>query len=104
MSELVGKMIEVYRQRTDEAVKMGKEMARFKNELGFPPDMFLDKLSKTHYLDVDDKLWIASSYCDEMIQHKRASGAGEKALDRTRKQNQVILQRLLDTGEMGIYL
>ena len=92
-------MLELLPKQTDKTIHLGKEMARFKNELGLPPDMFMAKL----HADKDTKILIAMSYCDEMIEHKRASGAQEKAIDRTRKHNRELMTHLIQTGEMGEY-
>lgn len=86
-------------RQSKNTIYWGKQMARFKNEMGFPPDMFLKRLN----VDNDTKFLISITYCDEMIEHKRASGAQEKAIDKTRKHNQAILRRLLDKGELGEY-
>lgn len=70
---------------------------------GFPPDMFLDKLSKLIPLNEDQKLFIISKYQDKLIEHKRLSGIEEKNLDKVRKGNIRILESFLKTGESGIY-
>lgn len=85
-------------QENPELTRLGKKMASMKNDMGFPPDMFMDRMD---YLNDLQKLFIGHIYCGEMIAHKRASGAGEKAIERTRKHNQTILGRLMRTGEMG---
>jgi hypothetical protein len=83
--------------------KLGKEMFRFKSELGFPPDMFLSKLEETYGLLKSEKIYVLHTYCEEVLEHKRASAAQEKALERTRKQNKAVLSRFIGTGEVGIY-
>ena len=84
----------------DTLTNLGIKMADMKNRMGLPPDMFMNKLNN---LNLDQKLYIAYIYCSEMIEHKRASGAEDKAIDRTRKHNQVIMGRLMNTGEIGEY-
>ena len=79
--------------------EIGREMARFKNELGFPPDMFLSKLE----FDQEKHKYIVHYYCEAMMEHKRASGAQDKALDRTRKHNRVLMERVLAGEELGEY-
>ena len=99
---LLAKLIELTTQYkdNDSLTKLGIRMADMKNSMGYPPDMFMERLN---YLNLNQKLYIGNIYCGEMIKHKRASGAEDKAINRTRKHNQVILSRLMNTGEMGEY-
>jgi len=103
---LLGKLIEcmqVYKEHnvhTTGLTELGQKMADMKNSTGYPPDRFMERLTS---LSSQEKLFVSHIYCVEMINHKRMSGAPEKAIQRTRKHNRQILNRLIDTGELGAY-
>lgn len=82
---------------------LGKEMFRFKSELGFPPDMFLSKLATELRLDKSQQIYVLHVFFEEFIAHKRNSAAQDKALERTRRQNRERILMFIKTGEVGIY-
>lgn len=90
-------------RRDDQLNFYGKEMFRFKSELGFPPDMFLDKLAKEHRLDRLQLVYVLNVFFEQLMEHKRQSAAQEKALERTRRQNGDRILAFIETGEVGIY-
>lgn len=100
-----GLLIEaVARYREDKQLNsLGKEMFRFKSELGFPPDMFLDELAKRQGLDRLQKIYVLNVYFEQLIEHKRLSAAQEKALERTRRHNKEHIVTFIKTGEVGVY-
>jgi hypothetical protein len=82
---------------------MGHEMFRMYTEMGFPPDMFLDKLAETAELDLLAKVYIVSVYQSDFIAHKRLAGASEANIAKARRTNVEMTERLIKTGELGIY-
>lgn len=101
-TELHSKIMQALKENADDRLpQIGAEMARFKTELGMPPDMFLKYLKNKMELTENDVIVLADAYCTDMIEHKKASGATDKALDRARQHNKAIMRRLITTGEMG---
>lgn len=82
---------------------LGKEMFRMYTEMGFPPDMFLSELGKRQELDMLAKVFIVSEYQTAFLEHRRKSGVEEKRIDTIRDRNRKDLERLIETGELGVY-
>lgn len=82
---------------------LGQEMFRMYTEGGFPPDMFLDELEKRIKLPLTAKIYIVSVYQTMFLDHRRKSGIREKNLDKLRRRNREDIERLIETGELGIY-
>ena len=82
---------------------LGREMFRMYAEKGFPPDMFLDLLSKRQPLDMLAKVFLVSEYQFAFLEHRRMSGIEDKRVDDIRKKNVENIKRLIETGELGIY-
>lgn len=92
------------RYKNDERLNnLGISMAEMKNTRGFPPDMFVKETNKIMNLSEDEWVYVINVYCNEIIKHKRESGAEEKSLDRTRINNQKIMADFIRTGELGVY-
>lgn len=79
--------------------KLGVSLGKLYTDRGFPLDMALDKLD----LPKDAKLAVINGACGWFIEHKRRSGATDKAVERARATNREILERFYLTGEVGIY-
>lgn len=82
---------------------LGKIMFTMYTDKGFPPDMFLDELAKWQELDLLAKIYIVSVYQTLFLEHRRKSGIQDKSLEKIRKRNVADLDRLIRTGELGIY-
>lgn len=78
---------------------LGKRIGKLYTDFGFPVDMALDRLDMTK----EAKLSVIFGVGNELVEHKRRSGAPEKALNRQRKANQEVVKRFMDTGETGMY-
>lgn len=83
----------------EELEKIGVEIGKLYTNLGFPIDMTLDRLDMSQ----QEKLSVIDGCCQWFIEHKRNSGAGEKAIDRQRKANRKMVEDFLKNGEVGIY-
>lgn len=70
---------------------------------GFPPDMFLDELDKRFKLPKSAKIYVVSEYQTKFMEHKRLAGATEKNLEKQRRKNKEDIERLINSGETGIY-
>lgn len=79
---------------------IGITIGKLYTDKGLPPDMALERL--TGYTKLE-KLSIVDGICQWLIEHKRNSGATDKAIARQRKSNQQSLTQFIDTGEAGIY-
>jgi hypothetical protein len=82
-------------QLFDIGVKIGK----IYTDHGLPIDMALDRLSRSF----EQKIAILSGALSWLIEHRRDSGATDKALDRQRKSNCEAMSRFIKTKETGIY-
>lgn len=104
MSKSLGVLIEANATHKDDKYlnKLAQEMFRMYAEMGFPPDMFLDQVSKQG-INKLQKIYLVSQYQTLLLEHRRKSGIEEKNIDRIRKKNKVDIERLIETGETGIY-
>jgi hypothetical protein len=80
--------------------ELGIKIGKLYTDHGFPIDMALSHLKD---LSKMQKIAVLAGAQSEMIQHKRRSGATEKALDRTRESNRKALVSFIKTGESGVY-
>lgn len=78
---------------------LGIKIGKLYSDHGFPIDMALNRLPHTE----DQKVAILDGVCKWLIEHKRLSGATDKAIDRQRKTNLKMLKDFIRTGETGIY-
>jgi hypothetical protein len=86
--------------QSDQLQQLGIKIGKLYTDKGFPPDMALERL--TGYTTIQ-KLSILDGLCQWLIQHKRNSGATDKAIVRQRSSNRDMVARFLATGEVGIY-
>lgn len=86
-----------------ELVKMGEDIGKLYTDFGLPVDMALSELDKKGNFTREHKLAIIDGTCRWLIQHKRNSGATEKAIERQRKANRAMLESFYKTGETGVY-
>lgn len=98
---VAGSLVEAYaaEPNRDELIETGKQIGKIYTDHGFPIDMALEKLPYTK----TRKLLVLFGAQNWIIEHKRNSGATEKALDRTRDSNKLATERFLQTGESGAY-
>jgi hypothetical protein len=81
-------------------VEFGIEIGHLYTDKGFPVDMALDRLPNLSKLE---KLAVLTGLCNWLIDHKRNSGATDKAIDRQRKLNNKMVDDFIKTGETGVY-
>lgn len=79
--------------------KLGKRIGRIYTDHGFPIDMALARLQITPA----QKLVVLDGAFEWLIEHKRQSGASEKAIERQRATNQRSIEAYIRTGETGVY-
>jgi hypothetical protein len=84
-------------------VELGVELGKLYTDHGFPVDMSLKEMEKRRGLNKRQQLAVLHGACVWLIEHRRASGAPEKALERQRKLNKQTLERFIKTGEAGLY-
>lgn len=78
---------------------LGVKIGKLYTDHGLPIDMAFDRLDLTK----EQKISVLDGCCQWFIEHKRNSGATEKAIDRQRKANRKMLEDFIKTGEVGIY-
>jgi len=79
---------------------LGTSIGKLFTDHGLPLDMSLDQMKDyTHA----EKLSVLFGACQWFIQHKRLSGASDKALDRQRKANRDMIDRFTTRQEVGMY-
>lgn len=78
---------------------IGRRVGKLYTDHGFPLDMALDRICGTK----QQKILVLLGACQWFIEHKRQSGATEKALSRQRATNQKILDEFINHNEIGIY-
>lgn len=78
---------------------LGIKVGKLYTDQGFPPDMALDRLPHTK----EQKVAILNGVCEWLIEHKRNSGATDKAIERQRTTNRKMLEDFVAKGETGIY-
>lgn len=79
---------------------LGESIGQLYTDHGLPIDMSLDRLTNLNKLS---KLAVLVGAQHWLIEHRRNSGAPEKALDRMRSTNRTVLERFIKTGETGVY-
>lgn len=105
MGQALEALIQAYvaHSGNEELTRIGAEMFRLYTEMGFPPDMFLDKLKELRTFETLELVYVVSVYQTQFLNHKRLAGASEKNLDKTRRRNIEEIERLLTRGEIGAY-
>jgi hypothetical protein len=84
---------------SNELQEIGIKVGKLYTDHGFPIDMALNKLPYSHM----QKVSILDGACSWIIEHKRKSGATEKAIERTRKSNRTMIERFINKKEVGVY-
>lgn len=79
--------------------ELGIKIAKLYTDHGYPIDMSLDKLDHSRIQNIAI-LFGAQQW---LIEHKRNSGATDKAIERQRKSNRETMKSFIETGETGIY-
>lgn len=82
-----------------ELQEVGVSIGRLYTDHGLPLDMSLDRLPHTK----EQKLSILDGACQWFIEHKRNSGASDKAIERQRNANRKMLEDFINNGETGVY-
>ena len=83
-----------------ESVDLGIRIGRLYTDHGYPIDSAFDKLVG---YDKGQMVSIVHGVCIWLVQHKRNSGATDKAIERQRETNKNIITRFINTGEVGVY-
>lgn len=79
--------------------ELGVKIGKLYTDFGLPIDIALDRLPHTK----DQKIAILSGAQWWLVEHRRGSGATDKALDRQRKANRQAMESFIKTGESGVY-
>jgi len=82
--------------------EQGTWIGRLYTDKGFPLDMSIAELKKRNVTE-EDMFVIIEGALTWFVQHKRNSGATEKALNRQREQNSKIMAAFLAGKETGLY-
>ena len=82
-----------------ELQELGVKIGKLYTDHGLPIDMALDRLPHSK----EQKLSILDGACQWFIEHKRNSGATEKAIERQRTTNRKMIEDFVKKGETGVY-
>lgn len=77
----------------------GIEVGKLYTDHGLPLDMALERIEQPK----EAKLVILQGACQWFIQHKRNSGATEKAIERQRAANRSMIEAFSKGNELGVY-
>jgi|SRR5688572_23167392 len=78
---------------------LGVKIGKLYTDHGFPIDMALERLN----MSKERKLAVLDGACQWFIEHRRNSGATDKAIERQRKTNRKMIEDFVKTGETGVY-
>lgn len=78
---------------------LGVKIGKLYTDHGLPLDMALDRIKCTK----EQKINILYGAQNWLVEHKRNSGATEKAIERQRATNIKTMEVFLRTGETGVY-
>jgi len=84
---------------SQELQELGIKIGKLYTDHGMPIDMALDRLDYSHA----QKVSILDGACQWIVQHKRDSGATQKAIERTRQSNRNMMERFIAGQETGAY-
>jgi len=105
MDDPIGEIIEaiancqISNMSKDAVIESGREIGRLYTDHGFPIDMALERIDANR----DYKILLIMGAHEWLIEHKRKSCAGEKAIERQRKANRTMMESFIKTGETGAY-
>lgn len=99
-ANILGELLESKIQLgSKELQELGVKIGKLYTDKGLPIDMALERLDYTQ----QQKLSILDGALQWLIEHKRLSGAPEKAIERQRKLNRQYIERFLTGKEVGAY-
>ncbi len=84
---------------SQELQNLGIEIGKLYTNLGLPPDMALAKLN----LPKEQTISVIDGIGQWLIEHKRNSGATDKAIERQRASNRKMVDAFLKNSELGVY-
>jgi len=83
----------------DQLLNFGTKIGKLYTNYGLPIDMALAQLDCTQ----EQKVSVLIGAQNWLIEHKRNSGATDKAISRQRKTNVDTMEHFISEGETGIY-
>ena len=78
---------------------LGVMVGKMYTDHGLPVDMSLKRLNYSK----QEKISILDGVCSWMIQHKKNSGATDKAIERQKLSNKTVMDHFISSGESGLY-
>lgn len=99
MNNILGSLINSKVNSPSHYKDLGIKIGKLYTDMGYPVDMSLDGLDYTK----EDKIAILDGVCQWLIEHKRNSGASDKAIERQRKANTKMVENFIKKGETGVY-
>lgn len=101
---IAGILLESLTQKESGLLKsMGLKIGRLSTDHGLPLDVSMKQLEKSTQYDLGKRLVILHGALSWLLEHKRKSGATEKAIARQRVSNRKAIESYAHTGEVGIY-
>lgn len=99
MSKTLGILLKAMAHPYEGDEQLGLQIGKLYTDMGFPIDMALVRLE----IPYKRKILVLHGALQWLIQHKRNSGAGDKAIERQRKTNRDAMERFINKKETGLY-
>lgn len=102
-SSVIGHLIQSHTTTTsenmDHILRLGERIGKLYTDDGLPIDIALQSPS----IPSENRLLVLHGACKWLIEHKRRSGATEKAIERQRAVNRRAIESFINYGECKIY-
>lgn len=100
MADTLGVLIDAETQANNQELRaLGVQIGKLYTDHGLPLDMALERLPYTKM----QKVSVLDGALGWLIEHRRNSGANDKAIERQRHANRRIMETFISMGETGVY-
>lgn len=99
VGELIKSQLMIDSENMDHILRLGERIGKLYTDDGLPIDIAL----QSPYIPSDNRLLVLHGACKWLIEHKRRSGATEKAIERQRAVNRRAIESFINYGECKIY-
>lgn len=89
----------VSQPKAQDVQDIGIKIGQLYTDSGYPVDLALSRFHCTK----ECKLLILHGTCQWLIEHRRQSGATDKAIERQRSVNRRMIEDFISNGETGVY-
>lgn len=99
VGELIKSQLMIESEDMNHLLRLGERIGKLYTDDGLPIDIALQSPS----IPSDSRLLVLYGACKWLIEHKRRSGATEKAIERQRMVNRRAIESFINFGECKIY-